>query len=382
MAPKVAFITGANGITGTALIEYLSAKTTSAEWSGIIASSLSPLKTTVEDDRLSFIPLDFTKTPDALIPEMKTVCAGVTHAYFSSYVHEDDFQQLNVANQKLFENFLDALLAVAPKLESCVLQTGGKHYNVHLGPVPSPAREADPRGETQIGNFYYQQEDYLIAKQRGQKWKWNVIRPEAIIGHTVKPNGMNEALTLALYFSVCKALGVKANMPTNQIYFEGHDDVSDARLIADMTIWASTHAHAGNEAFNVTNGDYFSWKYMWPRLAAYFGAEATPDQTFKLQRPAYGSMQLDHSFSEWSRDKKQVWDNICDDAGCPGAKATWTAGTWHFQDWVFQRGWNATLSINKAREFGWTGHLDSYKSFTDAFDMFIEMGQIPDLRAK
>ncbi|KAL2204761.1 hypothetical protein CC79DRAFT_1386556 [Sarocladium strictum] len=381
MAPKVALITGGNGITGTALIEHLSTKTTKQEWSGIIATSLSPLKTTVKDDRLSFVSLDFTQSPDILAPKMKDSCAKVTHAYFSSYVHEDDFQKLNIANQKLFENFLDALLAVAPNLEACVLQTGGKYYNVHLHPVPSPAREIDPRTGDLAANFYYHQEDCLARKQEGQKWTWNVIRPEAIIGHTIKPNGMNEALTLALYFMVCKEQGTEARMPTNQIYFEGYDDVSDARLIADISIWASTHSHTANEAFNVANGDCISWKHLWPRLAAYFGAKASSDQVFDLPRPEYGATQLDQSFGEWAKDKEEVWCKICDANGSPEAKSTWGAGTWLFQDWVFGRGWNATLSINKAREFGWTGHIDSYKSFTDAFDMFITLGQIPDVKA-
>ncbi|KAH7349492.1 hypothetical protein B0T11DRAFT_131614 [Plectosphaerella cucumerina] len=376
MPPKVAFITGANGITGTALIEHL-AKSGTDEWSSIIATSLSPLKSRVKDSRLSFIPLDFTKRSEELIPAMKEQCAGVTHAYFSSYVHEDDFKELNEANARLFENFLDALISVAPRLECCVLQTGGKHYNVHLGPVPSPAREEEPRRDSPIGNFYFHQEDYLVSRQRGQSWRWNVVRPEAIIGHTIKPNGMNEALTLALYFLVCKELGTEASMPTNQIYFEGYDDVSDARLIADLTIWASTHEHAGNEAFNVTNGDYFSWKFMWPRLASYFGANASSDQVFQHARPELGATQLDHSLTDWAKGKEEVWNRICDRAGCPEGKATWKAATWAFQDWVFQRGWCATLSINKARKFGWTGHLDSYISFQDAFESFVEMGQIP-----
>lgn len=261
-----------------------------------------------------------------------------------------------------------------------MLQTGGKHYNVHLAPVPSPAREAEPRREPPggLGNFYFHQEDRLVQRQQGSSWRWNVIRPEAIIGHTVKPNGMNEALTLALYFAVCRELGTGAVMPTNQVYFEGYDDISGARLIADLSVWALTHEHAGNEAFNVTNGDYFSWKYMWPRLAAQFGARASPDQVFSKPRPsAPNATQLEHSLVEWAADKQVVWERICDRAGTPAAKATWHAATWAFQDWVFRRGWCATLSINKAREFGWTGHIDSYKSFTQAFDSFVEMGQIP-----
>ncbi|KAJ4983887.1 nad dependent epimerase dehydratase family protein [Stagonosporopsis vannaccii] len=374
---NVALITGGNGITGSAIIEYLVNNTTASEWSQIIVTSRSPFKTTVHDERITFIALDLSNNPEDLISKMRPVCSSVTHAYFSSYVHKDDFKELNVANEKLFSNFLDALIDVAPGLKNCTLQTGGKHYNVHLGPIPSPAREEDPRSESPIGNFYYPQEDYLITRQQGQHWTWNVIRPEAIIGHTSKPNGMNSALTYALYLLVCKELGVEARMPTNQIYWEGYDDLSDSRLIADLTIWASTSQKAANQAFNVTNGDYFTWRYMWPRIANYVGASATPNQVFTKPRPVEGETQLDLSLAEWAADKQDVWDRICDKYSCPEAKATWASGTWAFQDWVFQRTWSATLSINKARSFGWNGHIDSFRSLTEAFDTFVKLKQIP-----
>jgi nucleoside-diphosphate-sugar epimerase len=379
---KVALITGGNGITGSAVLEYLVKNTTATEWSKIIVTSRSPFKTIVQDDRISFIALDLSNEPATLIEKMSSICAEVTHAYFSSYVHKDDFSELNKANEALFSNFLDALITVAPSLQNCTLQTGGKHYNVHIMPVASPAREDEPRTESPIGNFYYPQEDYLIARQKGQSWTWNVIRPEAIIGHTSKPNGMNSALTYALYFFVCKNLGTEAAMPTNQRYWEGYDDLSDSRLIADITIWASTTPKAANEAFNVTNGDYLCWRYMWPRLARYFGANATSDQVFKKPVPSEGELQLEFSLAEWAADKREVWDRICNENKCPEAKATWDSGTWAFQDWVFQRTWSATLSVNKARKLGWQGHIDSYQSLTDAFEKFVELKQIPAIKAQ
>ncbi|KAF2821688.1 NAD(P)-binding protein [Ophiobolus disseminans] len=378
---KVALITGGNGITGSAILEYLVKNTTAEEWSKIIVTSRSPFKTTVHDERITFIALDLSNDPATLVEKMTPICAEVTHAYFSSYVHKDDFTELNKANEALFSNFLDALITVSPGLQNCTLQTGGKHYNVHIRPVPSPARENDPRSACPIGNFYFPQEDYLLARQKGQAWTWNVIRPEAIIGHTLKPNGMNSALTYALYFLVCKYLGTEAPMPTNQRYWGGYDDLSDTRLVADITIWASTSPNAANEAFNVTNGDFFCWRYMWPRLAGYFGAHASSEQVFKLPTPEEGALQQEFRLAEWAADKKVVWDRICDESGCPEAKGTWESGTWAFQDWVFQRTWSATLSVNKARKLGWMGHVDSYEGLTDAFERFVELGLIPPLKA-
>ncbi|KAL1857766.1 hypothetical protein Plec18167_001832 [Paecilomyces lecythidis] len=374
---KVALITGANGITGSAILEYLVKHSTEAEWSRIIITSRSPLALKTNDPRVEFIALDFSEPPELLAEKMRPVCTEVTHAYFSSYVHQDDFTELNNSNRSLFENFLDALLSVANGLQNCTLQTGGKYYNVHLRPVPWPAREDQPRLVPAAENFYYHQEDYLLEKQRGSSWTWNVIRPEAIIGYTVKPNGMNEALTLALYFIICKELGMEAKMPTNWNYWNGTDDISDARLIADLSIFASTHSQCANQAFNVTNGDHFSWRYLWPRLASYFGASASSEQGFDKRSLATGELFQETTFENWAKDKRQIWERICDRTGAHKAKSTFDAGTWAFQDWVFRRSWSATLSVNKARKLGWTGHLDSYDSFIDAFEKFKELGQIP-----
>lgn len=196
-------------------------------------------------------------------------------------------------------------------------------------------------------------------------------------GHTSKPNGMNSALTYAMYFLVQKELAQQAPMPTNQIYWTGVDDCSDAGLIADLTVWATITAKASNQAFNAVNGDYIQWRYMWPRIAAYLGAEASSDVAFAKAAPKEGAVQQEFSFVEWAVDKQPVWDRLCDKAGVPEAKQTWAAGTWAFQDWVFQRAWCSTLSFNKAREFGYTGFRNSYKSITGAFENFRECKQIP-----
>ena len=123
---KVALITGANGITGSAIFEYLVKTTTPEQWSKIITTSRSPFQTNINDPRVEFIALDFSQEPAKLVEKMRSVCKNVTHAYFSSYVHKDDFAELNTANRLLFENFLTALIEVAPDLENCTLQTGGK----------------------------------------------------------------------------------------------------------------------------------------------------------------------------------------------------------------------------------------------------------------
>lgn len=377
-SPKVAFVTGGNGITGGAIIEHLANTTDASQFNRIITTSRSPFKLNVSDSRVEFVALDFTQSHETLVDLMRDVCSEVTHAYFSSYVHKDDFPELNTANAGLFQNFLNALVATAPKLQNVTLQTGGKHYNVHLAPVPSPAREEEPRRGSPEQNFYFLQEDALFSLQKDSSWSWNVIRPEAIIGTTPKPNGMNSALTYALYILTCKKLGQKPEMPTNQIYWDGYDDCSYAPLIADATVWVSTKPSCANQAFNVTNGDYFCWRYMWPRLCTYFGAETSSDRRFEKPGLELGVPFLDVSLSEWATPEKQeAWEQLCNESGCPEAKATWAAGTWQYQDWVFGRTWSATLSMSKLRKFGYTGYVDSFEAFVKTFEKMKHLKQIP-----
>ena len=116
---------------------------------------------------------------------------------------------------------------------------------------------------------------------------------------------------------------------------------------------------------------------MWPRLATYLGAKATSQQHFEKSRPDEGDIQLEFSMAECAQDKRQIWNELCDRQGRPKAKATFDFATWKVVDWVFQRTWSATLSINKARKYGWTGHMDSYQSFVDLFEEYRKRGMLP-----
>ncbi|KAI0123922.1 hypothetical protein BJ170DRAFT_696921 [Xylariales sp. AK1849] len=255
----MAFITVANGISGSAIVEHLCNTTTSDDWDSIIVTPRSPFNPTVTDPRIKFIALDFTHDIPSLVEKLKKVCGLVSHAYFCSYLHKDDFVESYAANKSLFENFLSALDKTAPTLKSVTLQTGGK----------------------------------LAEIQRGKAWSWNVFRPAAIIGANSQPYGLNEALTIAMYFLICRKLGNAAPMPTNQRYWEGTEDVSYAPLIADLTIFVSTRKSCANEAFNVTNGDYSSGRCMWPRFAASVGAKADSQQHYQRAVPREGELQLD-----------------------------------------------------------------------------------------
>jgi len=157
----------------------------SLQRSRIIISSRSPLKNYWQDPRVEFIAIDFLKPVEEIVQKLGSVCSEVTHAFFTSYVHVDDFKRLRELNVPLFENFLNAIDTVASSsLQRVCLQTGGKHYGIHLGPHEAPIHEAMGRYEDHGENFYYPQEDALFALSAKRSWTWNVIRPNAIIGFT------------------------------------------------------------------------------------------------------------------------------------------------------------------------------------------------------
>ena len=107
-----------------------------------MVTSRSPLKNFWQDPRVEFVAIDFLAPVDTIIQKMLPVCRDVTHAYFTSYVHTDDFQKLRDMNVPLFENFLTAIDTVAGEsLQRICLQTGGKVPNSNCITFASPLNE-------------------------------------------------------------------------------------------------------------------------------------------------------------------------------------------------------------------------------------------------
>lgn len=89
-------------------------------------TSRRPLFYCWQDPRIEFVAVDLLEPLDGIIKQLSKVCKNVTHAYFASYIHVDDFKSLRDKNVPLFQNFLEAIDIVAPKLERVCLQTGNK----------------------------------------------------------------------------------------------------------------------------------------------------------------------------------------------------------------------------------------------------------------
>jgi nucleoside-diphosphate-sugar epimerase len=263
---KIALIVGASGIIGSNLAHELIA----TGW------TTYGLARRPQTDLPGLHPV----AADLLDPaSLEAALADVnpTHVFLTSWLRNDTEAENIRVNGSMVRNLL-AALSSKKSVQHVALVTGLKHY---LGPFdsyakgnslpPTPLREEMPRLD--LENFYYAQEDEVYAAAERDGFTWSIHRPHTIIGKAVG-NLMNMGSTLAVYASICKETGQPFQWPGSRAQWEGLSDVTDARVIAKQLAWAATAEAARNEAFNVTNGDYFRWSWLWPRLAEWFGVEA------------------------------------------------------------------------------------------------------------
>ncbi|KAJ5711862.1 hypothetical protein N7488_006018 [Penicillium malachiteum] len=375
---KVALVTGANGISGFSIIEHL-VRQPKEEWSKIIVTSRRPLPNAWIDPRVEFVAVDFLDSVEIIIAKLEDICADVTHTFFTSYVHHDDFRVLRDKNVPLFHNFLDAVDTACPNLQRVCLQTGGKYYGVHLGPVTIPLEESFPRYDDKGFNFYYNQEDYLKEVQaRRNSWSWNVIRPNAINGYAPHANGMSEVLKIVIYMPTCRELGQPATFPGNEYFWNSIDDTSYAPSLADLSVFVTSHDHCKDEAFNHVNGDVFVWKHVWQNLAAYFGIEV-PEPKFDKAAGQANTLANEIDMVEWAKDKREVWERVVSKYGGKADAFGW--GTWGFFNWATGKSWITISSINKARKFGWHRNDKTFDTWIETYRSFENAGVLPSRRA-
>ncbi|KAJ5704024.1 NAD-dependent epimerase/dehydratase [Penicillium malachiteum] len=373
---KVAFVTGANGISGFSIIEHL-VRQPKEEWSVLPFQKTSP-KAWI-DPRVEFVAVDFLDPVETIIAKLEDICADVTHTFFTSYVHHDDFRVLRDKNVPLFRNFLDAVDSACPNLQRVCLQTGGKYYGVHLGPVKIPLEESFPRYDDQGFNFHYNQEDYLKEVQaRRNSWSWHVIRPNTINGYAPHANGMSEVLTIVIYMLICRELGQPATFPGNEYFWKSIDDNSYAPSLADLSTFVTSHDHCKDEAFNHVNGDVFLWKHVWQDLAAYFGIEV-PEPKFDKAAGQANKLANEIDMVEWAKDKREVWERVVRKYGGKADAFDWC--TWGFFNWATGKSWITISSINKARKFGWHRNDKTFDTWIETYRSFENAGVLPSRRA-
>jgi nucleoside-diphosphate-sugar epimerase len=285
----------------------------------------------------------------------------VTHIVFGAYIEKPTPAEKSELNVAILRNLLDVVEESSPSLRHVTFYQGGKAYGADLGPFKTPAREDDPR--LMPPNFYYDQEDLLRERQKGKDWAFTALRPEAVCGFAVG-NPMNLSMVIAVYASISRELGIPLRFPGTEAAYRALYQVTSADILAEAADWAGQTPLARNEIFNITNGDYFRWQHMWPKIARMFGMDwADPVPT---------------PLSTYMTDKGALWDGMVAKYGLQPIPYDKIA-SWPFGDFIFNSGFDNISSTIKARQAGFQACIDTEYMFEGLFRRLREDRVIPPL---
>lgn len=193
---------------------------------------------------------------------------GATHLIYAALYEAPqlvdgwrDQQQINT-NDLMLRNLMGVLEPAAPELRHVALLQGTKAYGVHVRPLTVPAREGRSEMYEQP-NFYWAQEGFLRELQKGKAWHWTILRPVLIVGLAMG-GAMDLIPPLGVYAAMLREQGRPLDFPGGAPRVAQAVDVD---LLARAIAWSGEARSAQNEAFNVTNGDVFTWENIWPAVA-------------------------------------------------------------------------------------------------------------------
>ncbi|MCX6499316.1 MAG: SDR family oxidoreductase [Arthrobacter sp.] len=341
---RTALVVGASGIAGSALVTLLA----ESGWDVLALSRGGVARPGVRP-----VSADLS-SPESLAAALAG--ESPTHVFFTAWSRQDTERENIEVNAALLRNLLNVLRDRPVK--HVALMTGLKHY---LGPFEAyaagempdtPFHEEEPR--LPVANFYYAQEDELWAPAERQGFSWSVHRAHTVIGHAVG-NAMNMGLTLAVQASICKELNRPFIFPGSETQWNKLTDMTDSGLLAEHMLWAATADGAGSQAYNIVNGDVFRWRWMWPRLAAYFGVEAI------------GFADEPRPLEEQMRGMEGVWTHMAERHGLAEPDLGRLSSWWH-TDGDLGRNIEVLADMSKSRLAGFTGYRRTLDSFTALFD--------------
>ncbi|WP_313738552.1 SDR family oxidoreductase [Pseudomonas sp.] len=351
---QLALVVGASGIVGSATTQLL----LDNQWQ-VAALSRQP----------STLPGVVPVAADLQDPQsVRDALADLrpTHVFITTWSRQATEAENIRVNAAMVRNLLDALRP-AKSVQHVALVTGLKHY---LGPFEAYGKGTLPQtpfreeqGRLDVENFYYAQEDEVFAAVKQDDFTWSVHRPHTVIGVAVG-NAMNMATTLAVYASICKHTGRPFVFPGSRVQWDSLTDMTDARQLASQLLWAATTPAAADQAFNITNGDVFRWKWMWGRIAAYFDI---PAADFPAS-PAPLETQM--------ADDQHAWTQLTAEHGLKESDIARLISPWH-TDADLGRPIEVVTDMSKSRTLGFTDYQASDQAFFDAFDRLRREKLIP-----
>ena len=350
MAQRKALIAGATGAVSKRLVEHLSAN----GWK-IVGLCRNTPPDTATTRYLSVDLLDAGAVKARLVDER-----DITHLFYCSRAaHGEGGVESVEENVAMLRHVLDAAEAASDKLEHVHIVEGAKWYGLHLGPFPTPALEDDPRHMPP--NFYYDQEDLVIARQKGKRWFWSASRPNVVCDFDpARPRNM--VSIVGAYAAICAELGAALDYPGQPGHYRALTELTDATLLARAMAFMATTPACRNQAYNVTNGDVFRWEQLWPHVADYYKLKVGPVRAMTL--------------ATWMADKEPVWQRIVARHKLEPRKLDDLA-LWSFADFVFRQSYDVMSSTSKLRLAGFHEMVDTRTMLFDQLDQYRKARLIP-----
>lgn len=347
---KTVVIAGAVGVIGRGVLAHYESK----QGVDVIAvSRRAPDFPT----RASHLAIDLNDRESC--ERMFAQASGATHLVFCAYQEgRTPAEQVSV-NLTMLRNAVAGLEKHAPGLRHVTLMQGGKAYGAHIGAFPTPAKESDPRHMPP--NFYYDQEDFLRTACEGKRWSWTALRPEAVAGLAIG-TPMNLLMVIAVYGALARKLGVPMSFPGPRAAYDALYQVTDARLLASAVDWAGETELCRGQIYNITNGDYFRWSKVWPRIAEFFSVPAGEPFALSLQ--------------ETMADKGPQWDELVA-AHSLRPYAYRDIVSWKFGDAILKTCYDNITSTIKARRHGFVDCIDTEEMYLELLQKLRESRVIP-----
>jgi nucleoside-diphosphate-sugar epimerase len=353
-------VAGASGLIGVAAIESF----LSAGWDVVGISRRKPELASGRDFR--FISVDLRDEKAAR--EALSALADITHvAYTAIYENADDLvggwsnaDQIEV-NNAMLRNVIEPLVSGKSALKHVSILQGTKAYGVHLHPIAIPARESDPRDNH--ANFFLDQQDYVRDAAEKHNFTYTVLRPQLVTGKT--PGSLNVLPAIGVYAAIRREKGEAFGFPGGPSFVW---EMADADLVGEVMAWAAQSPQAANEIFNITNGDVFEWRSVWPAMAKTLGVKVGGDE------PA--------SVAQYIRENADVWAKIVAKYGlASGDLHSFVGQGDQHADFAFASGAPAGpvafVSTIKLRKAGFNAAVDTRDAFCGALQSFIDRKLLP-----
>ena len=326
MKTKNLLIVGSSGAVGGAVSRHF-AQNEDYDFSTLTRSAEPPegVRHAIKADLLD---------PESLNDSMDEL-SSVTHLFYAALKPNSDPLVEARENETMLRTTLDALKKANAPLEHVIFVQGGKVYGAHLGIYKTPAKENDSRHFPP--NLYFNHEDLVRERSEKDGFRYTAIRPDIIIGDSMG-SAMNLGNLIGVYGTLCKELGVAMQFPGTPKAYEVLVNVTSAEVLAQSVEWAFEEEKTG--AFNITNGDVFRWKHVWPEICAFFGLEEGEPQAISLQeRLSSQSEMWTQLVKKYELEQHDVLD--------------YSQGS--FGDFIFNVETDAIFDTTKARQAGFTG---------------------------